>query len=189
MPGYKPVSKDYVGDPWSKQAHETSYQYARFRTYLELGRLRTVQMTCDLLNDLGDPIKFNSLQELSGRNRWRERADRWEQAQDAIEFEKLRKERMEAIQSQKQAARSLITRALEALDVLEVAEMTPADIVRFVKLAVDTQRIIFGDQTVPTMTNSDARDDGELTGLSEVERKERLLELSRELESRALDVD
>lgn len=189
MAGYKPVSKEYVGDPWNKQPHETSYQHARFRTYLELGRLRTVQMTCDLLNDLGDPIKFNSLQELSHRNRWRERADLWEQAQDAVEFEKLRKERMEAIGEQKKVAKALITKALQALEVIDVYEMAPADVVRYVKLATDVQRIIFGDVTVPTVTSGDLQDDGELTGLSEAERKERLLELSKELESRALDVD
>jgi hypothetical protein len=186
MAGYKPVSKEYVGEPWDKQPHETSYQYARFRTYLELGRTRTVQMTCDMLGELGDKIKFNSLQELSHRNRWRDRADRWERAQDEREFEILRRERREAIESQKEAAKALITKALEALKVIDVYEMTPADVVRYVKLATDVQRIIFGDITVPTMTTSDMTDDSELTGLSVAERRERLLELSKELESRAL---
>jgi len=186
MAEYKPLSKEYIGEPWSKQQHESSYQYARFRTYLELGRTRTVQMTCDLLNDLGDKIKFNSLQELSHRNRWRDRADRWERAQDEQEFEVLRRERREAIESQKDAAKALITKALEALKVIDIYEMTPADVVRYIKLGTDVLRIVYGDVTVPGMTSSDIVDDSELTGLSEAERRERLLELSKELESRAL---
>jgi hypothetical protein len=189
MAGYKTVSKDYVGEPWDRQPRESDYQYARFRTYLELGRTRTVQMTCDLLNDLGDQIRFNSLQEVSHRNLWRDRAERWERAQDEREFEVLRRERREAIESQKEAAKALITKALEALRVIDVYEMTPADVVRYIKLATDVQRIIFGDITVPTMTSNDMVNDSELTGLSEAERRERLLELSKELESRALADD
>lgn len=186
MPGYKPVSREYQGEPWSQQPRESSYQYARFRTYLELGRTRTVQGTCDLLHDLGDKIQFNSLQELSHRNLWRDRADRWERAQDEREFEVLRRERREAIESQKKVAKALITKALEALDVIAVFDMTPADVVRYVKLATDVQRIIFGDVTVPGMTSRDIEDTNEMSGMSEAERRERLLELSRELESRAL---
>jgi hypothetical protein len=125
---------------------------------------------------------------LSHRNLWRDRADRWERAQDEREFEVLRRERREAIESQKKVAKSLITKALEALDVITIYDMTPADVVRYVRLAVTVQRIIFGDVTVSGMTH-DTEEDDEMSGMSEVERNERLLELSRELESRALPDD
>src|SRR5512136_1332180 len=121
MARYRVIGRTYQGDPWSRQEGETNFQYARFRTYLELGRSRSVAATKALLAELGDQIKANSLQELADTKRWRDRAQRWDNTQDQESLDRLAVERESAIKRHKEAAKLLFEKAMRAIESLEPA--------------------------------------------------------------------
>lgn len=182
------LDRNWIGDPWDRQPGETSRQYKRFRAYLELGRFRSIPTLQGLLKNLGEDLRLTSLNQLSKYGRWQERASAWDTEQDKGEYDRLIAERNEVIQEHKDVAKRLIAKALEALDYLSIEQMTPQDVIRYLKLATDLGRAIYGDpQQIIAVTgpNGGPIQTEELTNLTDSERRARLAEISAELARRA----
>lgn len=179
----KAISQNYTGNPWDRQPRESLLQHARFKIHLELGRTRTLNATCGMLNDIGDSIRYSTITIISAQFRWRERSELWDLDQEKEDRERLMRERKEMIAEHKNIAKHLIIKAMDALMAMEPCDMTPQDVIRYLKLATDLQRIIFGEAN--KQDNPKIKEEEEETTLTSAERRERLLELSRELELRA----
>ena len=179
---------NYTGNPWDRQPGETNRQYKRFLTFLELGRFRTIPILQDTLKKLGEDLRLTSLNQLSKYGRWQDRASHWDTEQDKGDYDRMMQERREVIQEHKDVAKRLIAKALEALDYLAVDQMTPQDVVRYLKLATDLGRAIYGDPSqiiAVTGPGGGPIQTEELTKLSDAERRARLVEISAELARRA----
>jgi hypothetical protein len=175
-------------DPWEQQPHETVKQYARFSFYRDYGRLRTLTQLHKLLTETGDKIKYDTLRQLSYENRWTERSDCWDVAQESVDRERLIAEHRDMVRRHRSVAGALLSKAIQALNKITVAEMTPADVVRYIKLATDLERIAVGEpQRIVAVTGPSGGpiQTEDITQLTAEERRSRLAEIAAELGRRA----
>jgi len=77
-----------MAEKWNRQEKETAKQYAYFKTFLNLGALRTIPKVQE---KHGKSLTY--YQKLSSRNNWITRADAYDRYIDEI----IRKENIEAI--------------------------------------------------------------------------------------------
>lgn len=181
-----PLAEDR--DPWDQQPHETNKQYSRFVFYRDLGRLRSLTQANKMLTALGDTIKYDPLRQISHKFQWAARVAAWDLDQDKAVQEQLRTERIDMAKRHRSVATALLAKAIKALRDLRDIEMQPADIVRFIKLATDLERLILGEpqQTVAiTGPTGGPIQTEEITALPPEERKTRLAEIATELARRA----
>src|SRR5688572_3207640 len=127
-----PFRLDGSLDPWERQPAESDRMYARFRTYLELGRTRTLTNAAEILTSTGDETKLHGayIRELSARFRWVERCGAYDREQDRLERERLVEQRRDMIKRHRAIANDLSAKAKSALGKLAVEKITPLDIVR-----------------------------------------------------------
>lgn len=182
---------DEERDPWDRQPKETPRQYGRFCAYLQMGRVRTLRATAKILKETGDQIAVRSLYQVSSVNRWAERAESWDIAQDKATLEKLRLDRQDMIERHRRIATRLETASLRALDRLEsrrLDEISLGDVVKALKLATDLERVALGDapvsqqaQQVDTLTPVIER----VSMMTPDERRARMRALTEEMAARA----
>lgn len=178
-------------DPWDRQPKETPRQYGRFCAYLWIGRARTIRATVKILKETGDKITAASLYQVSSVNRWAERAEAWDIAQDKADLEKLRLDRKDMIERHRRIATRLVNASLKALTRLEQArldDISLGDVVKALKLATDLERVAIGDEPASQQV-AQASDTSIVTErvsmLTPDERRVRLRALTEEMASRA----
>jgi len=175
-------------DPWDRQPNESAKQYGRFTCYRDLGRIRTLTQVHKILTASGDTLKYGTLRQTAYEFRWTTRVETWDISQDQADREQLIAERRDMIKRHRSVASALLTKAIQALQIIPVAEMEPADVARYVKLATDIERIAIGEPqrsialTGPTGGPIQTED---LTNLTAEERRSRLAEIVSELSRRA----
>lgn len=175
-------------DPWDQQPGESAQQHSRFRAYLELGRLRTLKQTRETLNALGVKVSQGQLYNVSWRYRWAERAQAWDADQDRHHREQLMAARRDMITRHQRVAQGLTGKAIQRLTQLASEDLTPLDVVRMLRLAVQIEHKAIGepDQRV-AVTGADGGpvvvDD--LSQYPAAERRQRLQQLADEMARRA----
>lgn len=193
VPTKPPIDIADDRDPWERQPGESVRQHARFRTFAELGRGRDLKQTKTILDGLGDKIGTGTLYQTSYTYRWTERADAFDADQDDTERRRLIVLRREMVERHRRIANALTAKALQRLQALDVAELTPLDLIRFLDAAVKLERAAVGE---PERTVGVSAPDGgpiavdDYGRLSADERRARMRALAREALSRAgVDVD
>jgi hypothetical protein len=186
--GIKRIDLTNDRDPWDRQQYESVKQYARFAFYRDLGRLRTLTQVHKVLTASGDTLKYGTLRQTAYEYRWTSRAEAWDLSQDQVDRERLIVERRDMIKRHRSVAGALLAKAINALNIIPVAEMEPADVVRYIKLATDLERIAIGE---PQRTLAVTGPSGgpiqteDITHLTREERRARLAEIADELVRRA----
>lgn len=183
-----PIDLDPGRDPWDQQPRESSKQYERFLRFRTLGRMRSLTTTNKVLTEIGDELTYGTIRVQSHLYRWTERAQAWDRNQDELDHERVIQARRDMIDRHQKIAGALTTKALTALRVLQNADLDPADVVRFLKLATDLEIRALGEpnQTIavtgpaggPIVTE-------DITNLTDDERRLRLKEVAAELARRA----
>jgi hypothetical protein len=177
-------------NPWEQQPGETDKQYSRFRVYLELGpecdRLRS---TLDVLNGTGERLTYGGLKSVVAQFRWVPRAAAFDRYQRHADRNRMIKRRRRAIDEQCKASQALRLKAIEALNQLDVADLKPADVARFVELSHKIDMSVYaeylGDDTAGQ--DGDARTPAEdIENWSPEQRSRRLEALRVELVKRAV---
>lgn len=177
-------------DPWEKQKNESTKQYGRFVFYRDIGRLRTINQVHKLLTETGDNIRPDSLRQAAWENRWSERAQAWDIAQDEADRERLILERRDMVRRHRSVASALMTQAGKALRAMKPEEMTARDIVAMFKLATDIERLALGEPQRTVAVSGPAGgpiQTEDVTKLTAIERRARLAEIAAELARRASD--
>lgn len=176
-------------EPWDRQPGESNRQYSRFRVFLELGRSRTLKQAVEILHGIGDDkVQYRTLMQYAYEYRWTERAGSSDLAQDQLEAQRLIKLRTEMYARHRRMAGALQSKAVAALALIQAADMTPLDVVRFIRYGVQIEATALGEPTTitavtgpgggPVMTEDMSR-------LDPQERRVRLLAISAELARRA----
>lgn len=184
----KSILLDPEREAWERQPRESVKQYERFKTYRELGRMRSLTSITKLLTDIGDKLTYTSVKTHSYTFRWNERAQAWDQHQDELDQERVTQARRDMIARHQQIAGALITKAITALRNTRVEDMDPADIIRFLKLATDLEIRALGEphQTISVTGPAGGPIQTEdLTNLTSEERQTRMRELATEFARRA----
>lgn len=132
-------------DPWERQPGESNRMYSRFRTFLELGRTRTLKQAAEMLHTLGDKVTYRTLMQYAYELRWTERAEAHDRDQDRLERERLLSLRREMQSRHRKLASGLMAKAVAALTKIKPEDLTPLDIVRMSKHAADLERAALGE--------------------------------------------
>jgi len=192
VPTKQPIRIATDRDPWDRQPGESVRQYARFRTYVELGRGRDLKQTKEILDGLGDVITAGTLYQTSYTYRWTDRADAFDHDQDDHERRRLSVLRRAMVERHRKIATALTAKALQRLQSMNIDELTPLDLVRFIDLAVKLERTALGE---PERTIAVSGPGGgpvpidDYSRLTPDERRARLRALAREMLARAGIVD
>jgi hypothetical protein len=181
---------EYADDrhPWERQNGETERQYTRFCLFRDFGRTRSLISTRKLLIDLGDPLTNNTLRQNSWLYRWYERASHWDSHQDQQDAARVAEARRQMITRHQRTASLLLAKAVDALRNYATADLTPADMVRMIKLATDLELAINGRPTTTiavTGPNGGPIQTEDLTGLTPEQRRARLQDVLAEIAARA----
>lgn len=183
-----PITLASDRDPWDRQPAESERQFSRFRSYVELGRTRTLKQLAEMLHTMGDQVTHRSLYQYSYRFRWSERAEAYDRDQDRHHREQLMAARRDMIDRHRKVARNLQGKALQRLASLPVNELSPLDVVRMLRLSVLIEHKAIGepDQRL-TVTGADGGPVvvDNLSAYTGDERRRRLQELAAELARRA----
>lgn len=139
-------------DPWERQTYETPKQYARFRTFLELGRTRNLKQARETLNSLGDTVSQGQLYSISYTYRWVERAEAYDRDQDKLDRQRLLDAHREMIDRHRRIARGLFARALRVLEATEPGAVKPGEMVQMMRLAAELERRAIGEPTQITVS-------------------------------------
>lgn len=122
--------------PWERQVGESGQAYEAFAIYRDEGKSRTVSAVVKRLK------KSRSL-----IDRWKARWN-WEERAIAYDNDVERKAKEEAIKERKtmlsrhiKIAMQVQKKALQALDNLDVKEMSPKDIKEYIRMATDLERL------------------------------------------------
>ena len=115
--------------PWERLADEPAKWFARFDTYRLLGPDRTVEQVFRNITGQRGTSSAN-WRVYAVKWRWRERAEAW----DASERPNVEKQRLEEVAAARAANlayyRLQQQKALDALRAMQIAAMSPADIVK-----------------------------------------------------------
>lgn len=148
-------------DPWERLPNETSLAYEAFRTFRDLGPLRSFE---------GMQISRTSAWRWSSVNRWSERAQAWDaeahRLEDARRLEQIRS--MDDVHGR--AARALITVGLRRL--ADIGPLTPSQAARFIDLGTRLERAtLLGDHLAAPAAPVAVVDDDELSPLERIARE------------------
>jgi hypothetical protein len=176
-------------EPWDRQPGESNRQYSRFRVFMELGRVRTLKQAVEILHGVGDDrVSYRTLMQYAYEYRWTERAESHDLAQDQLEAQRLITLRQEMYARHRRMAGALQAKAVAALQKIKPEEMTPLDVVRFIRYGTQIEANALGE---PTATIAATGPGGgpimvdDMSRLTPEERRSRVLAISAELARRA----
>lgn len=177
-------------DPWERQPDESERMYARFRTYLEQGRTRTLTQTAEILTATGDTegLRGVYIRELSAKFLWSQRVGAYDREQDRVERERLIEQRRDMIKRHRAISNDLSAKAKDALSKLTVEKITALDMIRMFRLAAQIEATALGmpfDTIAVTGAGGGALVVDDLASYSPEERRARLADIGREISQRA----
>lgn len=178
-------------NPWERQAPvETDLMYSRFVVYRDLGpECDRMRQSLEVLNSTGDKLTYTTLKECSSSYRWAPRAAAFDRFAAQADRARMVKRRRRAIDDQIKASDKLRAKALQALEKLNVDDLSPTDIVRFIDLAHKIQASVFAEfneGAVPTTEAAGPANIKDIAAWSPTERRKRLESIGRELSQRTL---
>jgi hypothetical protein len=134
---------DPMIDAWEKQPTETDRNYGLFQMYRDHGRLRSVAQIAGM-----SPLSYPYLNRIARRNKWVERAGRWDAEQDRITSIRLQDLREEMAKRHATAAQMLMKKALERLETLDITSISPHALVLMLDTAARIERASLGLETL-----------------------------------------
>lgn len=189
MGSKQPIHLGVDREPWDRQQGESNRQYSRFVIFRDLGRLRTLKQAVEMLHGVGDTgVSYRTLMQYAYEYRWTERAEAHDRAQDQLEAARLLQLRQEMYSRHRRLASGLLAKAVAGLQNVQPAEMSPLDIVRFIKYGAEIESRALGE---PTQVHQHQGPAGgpvqvdDMSHLSPADRAARLNAISAELARRA----
>jgi len=178
-------------NPWERQVPlESELMYSRFLVYRDLGpESDRMRQTLEVLNSTGDKITYATIKGYASTYRWSARAAAWDRYNTQALRARMIKRRSKAIDDQCRSAEKLRLKGLEALQALDPADLSPADIVRFIDLAHRVEQSVyreFIESSPSTATETVGLDAKDVAAWTPTERRKRLEQISTELSKRRL---
>lgn len=175
-------------NPWEQQSpDETQLMFSRFLVFRDLGpETDRLRQTLEVLNSTGDSLTWPQLQGYCSRYRWNARATAWDRYQLQADRARMARRRRKAIDDQHKAADALRSKAAQALEMLNVADMSTTDIVRFMELSWKIQSSIFAEISRAETAKPDAvtAEIHDIQNWSPEQRRKRMDQIRAELSER-----
>lgn len=137
--------------PWERQQGESSQAYEAFNLYCKMGADRSLRRVEQELH------KSHALiGRWSGKWEWQKRCREYDNELKRQELEEQKKAYRKMQQRQIQTAMLLQKKAVEALNILQVEEMYPKDILRFISEGAKLERAVRSESTTASLRESGA---------------------------------
>jgi hypothetical protein len=127
-------------EAWERQPGESERSHGYFQEFIKLGRARTVKKCAEKVER-----KASYLHNLCLRDRWQDRAAAFDRHMDRQWQFALFEHGRRMVQEHLKVGRALFSKATAALEMIEVADMTPDQIARFVDLYSKITRAALGE--------------------------------------------
>lgn len=137
-----------MAEPWERQPGETSRAYAAFSVYRDLGPQRSLAKA--LAAAAKKPSNRRHWQRWAAKYRWVERAQAYDDYLDRLAREKAEQERAEMAKRHAQMALLFLQRVAERMRNLRPEELSPAELARWFRVAVEVERLARGESTSRT---------------------------------------
>ena len=170
-------------DPWEKQPRESDPAFQAFAVYRDMGAERSLRKVAKALGK-----NARLIDGWSAKNSWRVRVNAWDAEEDRLDRVDVRRKRQEmrdrhvALASKFQEkidgwVESLSEEKLEAID--------PSVVIRWLEVSAKVERAALGEPDridVTTSKGAERDDEYDMTGLTDEQIRDRLVELHREIE-------
>lgn len=137
------IELDPLLDAWQQQPGENPRDFGLFRMYLDFGRIRTVAQIAGM-----SPYAFSTVARIARLKRWVERAGLWDAEQDRLASIRLLDAREEMAKRHAKAASTLMKKALERLETLNIADISPHALILMMDTAARIERAALGLETM-----------------------------------------
>lgn len=170
-------------EPWAQQPDEGAEAYAAFEVYRDMGYARSYRAAAQQVG------KSHSLIDRWGKQwAWALRATSWDADQAKKSAVQQMQQRDAARKRHAGIARSVLGKALERLKGLDVETLKPADLVRWIDVAVKIERAALGMDTKEVeLRFSEGGPAADVTTLTAEEASLRLRQLTAEASARLRD--
>lgn len=135
--------------PWERQPGETSKAYAAFCRYRDMdpGKRSLAAVAPKARNGQGKRNAPGQITEWSTEHDWVARAAAYDDHMDELVRAKLEKQRLDMAERQADVARAMIEKARERIKNIDLEDMSPQDVARWVDVATKTERLALGEPT------------------------------------------
>ena len=143
--------------PWERIPGEQMKSYSSFIVYRDMGPGRYLSAVEDVWREQNNlpprkkPGLTGTVAQWSTRFYWRERALAWDSYQQRLKDAQWEKRVQELSESEWKASRKLFDIGMDGLDKLDLEELTPANIMRALELAMQ-----IGEKTRPEPMDKDS---------------------------------
>ena len=139
IPGGIMNTREPLPAPGTRLPDEPSRAFAAATLYFKMGPHRSLRAVCRQLYG-GSTASRRQIERWSARWGWRERAEQWDDHLETEARQSLIAERREMAQRQARQAQALQTRALQRLADMDVNELSPGDVLRYITEACRLER-------------------------------------------------
>lgn len=167
-----------MSDPWEKQGDESAPAFAAFAVYRDLGPGRSITKVVQ---------QVHKSRALLGRwsrtHSWVMRAAAFDREQDRQFQVEVQQARRDVARRHARVAQAVMGKAVARLQGLDVRELSPADLLRYLQVAAEIERRAL--ESAPVVdAGGDPNGAADAVVLTDEERRTRMDHLRRELQRR-----
>ncbi|MFF3060165.1 hypothetical protein [Streptomyces sp. NPDC057909] len=166
-------------EAWERQPGESAAAWEAFACYRDLGLSRSISKVADTLR------KARTLVERwSTAHQWVIRAESWDREQDRLWRAERQQASRDVARRHARLASAAQAKIVAQLQRLDPSRLSPSDVIRWLEATVRIERQAYGIDLAEAVTTSGSPDIPDVSELSDEERRARMEQLRRELESR-----
>ncbi|WP_405999441.1 hypothetical protein [Streptomyces sp. NBC_00829] len=166
-------------EAWERQPGESAAAWMAFACYRDLGLSRSISKVAGTLG------KARTLVERwSTNHQWVIRAEAWEREQDRLWRAERQQASREVARRHARLATAAQSKIIAQLQQLDPSRLSPSDVIRWLEVTIRLERQAYGMDLAEPASGPATPNTVDVSGLSDEERRARMEQLRRELESR-----
>jgi hypothetical protein len=167
-------------EAWERQPSESAAAWEAFACYRDLGLSRSIGKVAERL------AKSRTLIERwSTAHRWVLRAEAWDREQDRLWRAERQQAAREVARRHARLASAAQSKIVAHLQQLDPTRLSPSDVIRWLEVTIRIERQAYGMDLVDVAGSaSKGAETADVSALPDEERRARMEQLRRELESR-----
>ncbi|WP_406354190.1 hypothetical protein [Streptomyces sp. NBC_00658] len=171
-------------EAWERQPGESAAAWEAYACYRDLGLSRSISKVADTLRKARTLVERWSV-----AHQWVIRVEAWDREQDRVWRAERQQAARDVARRHARLASAAQSKIIAQLQQLDPSRLSPADVIRWLEVTVRLERQAYGMDLAEATSGPAAQDAVDVSGLSDEERRARMEQLRRELESRIGAID
>ncbi|WP_149183287.1 hypothetical protein [Streptomyces sp. TRM49041] len=171
-------------EAWERRPGESAAAWEAFACYRDLGLSRSISKVTDSLRKARTLVERWSV-----THQWVIRAEAWDREQDRLWRAERQQAAREVARRHARLASAAQAKIVAQLQQLDPSRLSPSDVIRWLEATVRIERQAYGIDLVEAAATSGTPGIPDVSELTDEERRARMEQLRRELESRIGAVD